>query len=161
LPEALLGFQTLAHRLETVAEDDGVLWVNDSISTTPESTLAALASFPGREIILIAGGQDRGQDYGELGRAVAASAVTLVGVPSTGARLVEAARSAGAPEARALAAPDLVAAVALARELAGAGAVVLLSPAAPSFDHYRDFEERGERFHSLARSTGTIGRLLG
>ncbi len=65
LPEALLGFQTLAHRLETAAEGDGVLWVNDSISTTPESTLAALASFPGREIVLIAGGQDRGQDYGE------------------------------------------------------------------------------------------------
>jgi UDP-N-acetylmuramoylalanine--D-glutamate ligase len=158
LPESLLGFQTLAHRLETVTEGDGVLWVNDSISTTPESTLAALMSFPGREIVLIAGGQDRGQDYGELGRAVAASAVTLIGVPSTGARLLEAARGAGAPEARALEASDLVEAVALARELAGGGAVVLLSPAAPSFDHYRDFEERGERFRLLARTGAMTGR---
>ena len=62
LPDSLAGFRPLAHRLETVAEHDGVLWVNDSISTTPESTMAALASFPGREVVLIAGGLDRGQD---------------------------------------------------------------------------------------------------
>ena len=67
LPDSLDGFQPLAHRLETVAERDGVLWVDDSISTTPESTLAALASFPGRELVLIGGGQDRGQDYAQLG----------------------------------------------------------------------------------------------
>ncbi len=164
LPASLRGFQTLAHRLETAAERDGVLWVNDSISTTPESTLAALASFPGREVVLIAGGQDRGQDYRELGRVVAASGVTLIGVPSTGARLLEAARGRGRRPARALEAPDLVEAVARARELVGAGTVVLLSPAAPSYDNYRDFEERGERFarshgrrHERARRAGSTG----
>ncbi len=67
----MAGFTALAHRLETVAERDGMLWVNDSISTTPESTLAALASFPDRQVVLIGGGQDRGQDYSELGRALA------------------------------------------------------------------------------------------
>jgi UDP-N-acetylmuramoyl-L-alanine---L-glutamate ligase len=151
LEHALRGFAPLAHRLETVLERDGVLWVDDSISTTPESALAALASFPARAIVLIGGGQDRGQDYGELARALAAVGATLIGVPSTGARLLAAARSAGLPEERALAASDLAQAVRLAHGLAGAGSVVLLSPAAPSYDHFRDFEERGERFRELTR----------
>ncbi len=88
LPESLHDFRGLAHRLETVAERDGVLWVNDSISTTPESTLAALASFPGREMVLIGGGQDRGQDYARLGRVLAEGSVSVIGVPSTGSRLI-------------------------------------------------------------------------
>ena len=57
------GFEGLAHRLQTVAESGGLTWVDDSISTTPESALAALASFPGRPLVLLGGGQDRGQDY--------------------------------------------------------------------------------------------------
>jgi UDP-N-acetylmuramoyl-L-alanine---L-glutamate ligase len=150
LRESLNGFEPLAHRLETVLERDGVLWVNDSISTTPESTLAALASFPGREIVLIGGGQDRGQDYARLGQVLAAEGRTVIGVPSTGGALIAAARDAGAPAARAIAVADMLAAVTLARAVARPGAVILLSPAAPSYDHYRDFEQRGERFGELA-----------
>lgn len=150
LPASLAGFQPLAHRLEPVAERDGVLWVNDSISTTPESTIAALASFPGRKIVLIAGGQDRDQDFTTLARALNDADVTLIAVPSTGPRLLIAARRAGLDEASSLPAEDLEAAVKLARGRAGAGAVVLLSPAAPSYDNFRDFEERGGRFRSLA-----------
>jgi UDP-N-acetylmuramoyl-L-alanine---L-glutamate ligase len=151
LPAALEGFQPLAHRLQTVAERDGVLWVDDSISTTPESTLAALASFPGCELILIGGGQDRGQDYACLGRVLAEQGTTVIGVPTTGTRLLAAARDAGASAGRALEAADMREAVALARDVASArpGAVVLLSPAAPSYDNYRDFEQRGERFREL------------
>lgn len=152
LPGALAGFQALPHRLQNVCERAGVLWVNDSISTTPESTLAALASFPDREIVLLGGGQDRGQDYAALAGALAARDAQLVGVPSTGPRLVAHAIAAGVPRERAREAPDMAAAVELAGALAPTGAVVLLSPAAPSYDRYRDFEERGERFSELARS---------
>jgi UDP-N-acetylmuramoylalanine--D-glutamate ligase len=152
LPGSLEGFQPLPHRLEQVAERGGVLWVNDSISTTPESALAALASFPGRDIILIAGGQDRGQDYTQLGRALAEADATVIGVPTTGPRLLVATRDAGAPDARVLDAHDLRAAVAAAADLACEGGVVLLSPAAPSYDSYRDFEERGERFRELVEA---------
>jgi UDP-N-acetylmuramoylalanine--D-glutamate ligase len=138
----------------------GLTWVDDSISTTPESALAALASYAGREVVLIAGGQDRGQDYAALARELARRGAALVGIPSTGARLVAQARAAGLPAARALEAADLADAVGLALSLAGAAtgaregaaAVVLLSPAAPSYDHFRDFEERGERFAELARA---------
>jgi UDP-N-acetylmuramoyl-L-alanine---L-glutamate ligase len=152
LPASLGGFQPLSHRLEVVAERGGVLWVNDSISTTPESTLAALASFPEREIVLIGGGQDRGQDYTQLGRALADAGTTVVGVPTTGTRLLAAVRDAGAPNARTIDALDIQAAVAVAGELAREGGVVLLSPAAPSYDSYRNFEERGERFRELVEA---------
>jgi UDP-N-acetylmuramoylalanine--D-glutamate ligase len=156
LNEALADFRALAHRLETVAEYGGITWVNDSISTTPESTLAALASFPGRELVLIAGGQDRGQDYGELGEMLAALGATVIGLPSTGPRLLEAARAAGVAPERSLRAEDLAGAVELARSRSGD--VVLLSPAAPSYDHYRDFEQRGERFRELvALATDLMG----
>jgi UDP-N-acetylmuramoylalanine--D-glutamate ligase len=150
LPAALTGFEALPHRLQDVAERDGVLWVDDSISTTPESAIAALASFPGRSLVLLAGGQDRGQDHAELARAIADRGAAVVGMPSTGPRLIAEALRAGVAPQRALAAADLADAVSIGRGLAGPGSVVLLSPAAPSFDRFRNFEERGERFAELA-----------
>ena len=151
LAAAVARFHGLPHRLQTVAELDGLTWVDDSISTAPESALAALASFPGRPLVLLGGGQDRGQDYAALGREVARREALLIGMPSTGPRLLEAALAAGLPASGALAAGDLAEAVELARRKAPAGAVVLLSPAAPSYDRFRDFEQRGERFAALAR----------
>ncbi len=127
---------------------DGVVWVDDSISTTPESAIAALRSFPGRPLVLIAGGQDRGQEYEGLAREVAQSGGALVTVPTTGPRIAAAARQAGVQTV--VECEDLEAAVAAARQAVAAGGVVLLSPAAPSFDHFRDFEQRGERFAALA-----------
>jgi UDP-N-acetylmuramoyl-L-alanine---L-glutamate ligase len=149
LPEALRGFRGLPHRLEVVSEQDGIVWVDDSISTTPESAIAALESFPDREIVLIGGGQDRGQDYAELARVLTARNAIVIGLPSTGARLVETARAAGIPPERAFEAGDLPAAVAHAQALSTAGSAVLLSPAAPSYDTYRNFEERGDHFRTL------------
>jgi UDP-N-acetylmuramoyl-L-alanine---L-glutamate ligase len=149
---ALADFAGLPHRLQEIADLDGVTWVDDSISTTPESALAALASYPDRDVILIGGGQDRGQDYSELARALGERKATVIGIPTTGARLIEAARAAGVPPERALDAADLHAAVELARERAGEGAVVLLSPAAPSYDHFENFEARGEWFQGLVRT---------
>jgi UDP-N-acetylmuramoylalanine--D-glutamate ligase len=154
LPDSLRGFESLPHRLQVIADRDGVLWVDDSISTTPESTLAALASFPGRDVVLIAGGQDRGQDYAELGRVLVDAGATVIGVPSTGPRLLAVARGAGLPSKRAVDAADMAAAIAAARRLARPGAVVLLSPAAPSYDSYRNFEERGTVFRDIVERGG-------
>ena len=151
LPGALADFAALPHRLEVLAEHDGVTWVDDSISTTPESTLAALASFPDRALVLIGGGQDRGQDYAALARALAARGAAVIGVPTTGGRLVAAARTAGVPAERAVEASGMAEAVARARALAPRSGVVLLSPAAPSYDTYRNFEERGDHFRALAQ----------
>jgi UDP-N-acetylmuramoylalanine--D-glutamate ligase len=141
----------LPHRLETVALEEGVAWVNDSISTTPESALAALASYPEHRVILIAGGHDREQDYTALGLELARRGSVVLGLPVTGERLVAAARAAGAACAERTA--DLPAAVAEARRRARPGDVVLLSPAAPSFGAYADFEQRGAHFRALVRDT--------
>ena len=148
LPAALEGIGPLPHRLEVVADSDGVVWVDDSISTTPESTLAALQSFSDRTIVLIGGGQDRAQDYARLGRELAVRDAAVIGLPTTGARLVSAARSAGVPSDRALEVSDMRAAVALARTIVGPGAAVLLSPAAPSYNTYVNFEHRGADFRA-------------
>ncbi|HSZ70645.1 MAG TPA: UDP-N-acetylmuramoyl-L-alanine--D-glutamate ligase [Solirubrobacteraceae bacterium] len=149
LPDALRSFHALPHRLEPLGEHDGIQWVDDSISTTPESTLAALESFPQQRVVLLGGGHDRSQDYTRLGAALAAREAAVVGLPPTGARLVAAARRAGIPAPRAVQAADMADAVELARELACPGATVLLSPAAPSYGSYRNFEERGEHFRRL------------
>ena len=155
LPESLLGVRPLPHRLETVHRRDGVEWVDDSISTTPESSLAALAAFDDRPVVLIAGGLDRGQDYGELARVATAREVALVTLPDTGASLAAEALRAGLAPARIVQAADLAEAVSAARRLAGPTSVVLLSPAAPSYNSYRNFEERGEHFAALAAATST------
>ncbi len=158
LPASLRDFKALPHRLQPILERDGLTWVDDSISTTPESSVAALASFASSDVVLIAGGQDRGQDYAQLVSALLASGAAVIGVPSTGARLIEAALAAGVPAERARQAGDLDTALELASELASAPGVVLLSPAAPSYDHYRNFEERGERFRELVLRRGSAER---
>jgi UDP-N-acetylmuramoylalanine--D-glutamate ligase len=153
LPEAVDGIAALPHRLQTVHADGGVEWVDDSISTTPESTIAALDAYPERPIVLIAGGLDRGQDYTALGAIAARRDVTILALPVTGARLAAAARAAGA--ARVTEVRDMAAAVAAARQAVVPGAVVLLSPAAPSYNSYRNFEERGDHFAALAAGAPT------
>jgi len=150
LPDALAGVVPLPHRLQTVFDRDGVEWIDDSISTTPESCIAAIAAFPDRPVVLIAGGTDRDQDYAELGRAAAERHVTLVVLPVTGSRLAGAARDAGLGEDQIITADAMEDAVEAARRRATPGAVVLLSPAAPSYNSYRNFEERGDHFAGLA-----------
>lgn len=152
LPAALAGFASLPHRLQPCGEHGGVLWVDDSISTTPESTLAALEAFADRDVVLLGGGQDRGQDYAELGAELARRDAAIVGMPTTGERAVLSARAAGVPTDRAVIVESLSDAVATARALAHSGTVILLSPAAPSYDHFRNFEERGDQFRALAAS---------
>jgi UDP-N-acetylmuramoylalanine--D-glutamate ligase len=153
LPESLAGIKPLAHRLQTVHTDArGVEWVNDSISTTPASTLAALEAFAGRPLVLLAGGSDRSQDYGELGAVLAARGefTRLILLPDTGPRIGAAAASRGFAAARMSTAGDMREATRLAATLVEPGGVVLLSPAAPSFSQYANFEERGDDFATLA-----------
>jgi UDP-N-acetylmuramoylalanine--D-glutamate ligase len=148
--EATGDFRALPHRQQEIGEVDGVLWVDDSISTAPESTLAALEVYAGRDITLIVGGYDRGVDYSTLVARLAdgaARAVLCLGV--SGERIGEALR-AGASQLETLVVGSMAAAVARARELTSPGGVVLLSPAAPSYGAYRDFAERGRDFATRA-----------
>lgn len=145
---ALADFVGLDHRLQIIHEADGVTWVDDSISTEPEAAKFAIESFPDASIVLIGGGFEREQDYTALGAALAERGAHVIGLPDTGTRLVEAVLAAGG-DARMVA--DLPAAVAAARVAARPGSVVLLSPAAPSFNTHENFGARGDHFRDLAR----------
>ncbi|MDP8925160.1 MAG: UDP-N-acetylmuramoyl-L-alanine--D-glutamate ligase, partial [Chloroflexota bacterium] len=137
---AIEGFTGVAHRLELVAEVDGVRYVNDSIATAPERSLAALAAFAGQPLLLLAGGRDKHLPMEEWGRQIARGVRELI-LFGEAAPLVERAALAGgmAPE-RIHHAGTVRRAVELARGLARAGDVVLLSPGGTSYDQYRDFE---------------------
>jgi UDP-N-acetylmuramoylalanine-D-glutamate ligase len=153
LPQALEGLSALPHRLQTVHTDaSGTEWIDDSISTTPESTIAALEAFAGRPLVLIAGGSDRDQDYTRLATELSSrgAPTTLVLLPDTGPAIAAAAASRGFAEDRMSTAGDMREATQLARRLGVDGGIVLLSPAAPSFSQYANFEERGDDFATLA-----------
>lgn len=160
-PEAvragLQSFAGVAHRLEEVAELDGVLYVNDSKATNVASTLVALDAFAGRPVHAILGGQGKGQSFAALREAVqrACAAVYLIGedAPAIAAALQNIGPAVCECEdlERALAtAADAVAADPGALDATGrSGPVVLLSPACASFDQFADFEARGVRFREL------------
>lgn len=148
--DAVREFRALPHRQQELGEIAGVLYVDDSISTAPESTLAALEVYAGRDITLIAGGYDRGIDYGKLiaklaGRA--ARAVVCLGI--SGERVYATLRAAPDPPETTLV-HSMEAAIAWARQKTPKGGVVLLSPAAPSYGDYHDFAERGRDFAAKA-----------
>lgn len=149
-------FEPLPHRLEEHAVGDLTL-VNDSISTTPEATKAALAAYPGKRIALIAGGHERQQDYTELASLLASRGVTvLVTLPVTGDRLATATYAA-APEIEVVEAATLEAGIRALASRRDRFDTVILSPGAPSYGQlerpgvaFKSFEERGRAFVRLA-----------
>ena len=147
---ALREFQGLPHRLELVAEKDGVRFYNDSIATTPEAAVAALNSFD-CPVALIAGGSDKGVSYAEFGKAAARKAAVIALTGPTAPKIRAAVEAAGGP-ARLIDAGSFDAAFQAAAREARPGWVVLLSPASASFDEFPNFERRGERFRELARA---------
>lgn len=145
-------FQPLPHRLQTLGTRDGLTWVNDSISTTPHASLAALDCFRSRRVALLAGGHDRGIDWSAFAEAMRTQApVAIVTLGQNGPKIHDLlAPVAGEAGFALVAAVDLADAVAKARTALGGEGVVLLSPGAPSFGSYRDYTERGRHFAALA-----------
>jgi UDP-N-acetylmuramoylalanine--D-glutamate ligase len=159
---SLRSFRPLPHRLTRLGTREGVEWIDDSISTTPDAALAALESVRGRDVVLVLGGFDRGLEWGACACELAARpphAVVVQG--AAGPRILDALR--GARVGCAIeGTPDLGSAVARARALAPAGGVVLLSPGAPSFDQFKDYAERGRTFARLAGfDEAAIGTIEG
>jgi UDP-N-acetylmuramoylalanine--D-glutamate ligase len=158
LTRAAEGFTPLSSRLTTVGTVDGVAFIDDSLSTNVLPTLAALDAFPGRRIALIVGGQDRGIDYAPLAAGVCGRAepTLVLTLPDSGKR-ISAAISAAAAScpggfSAAVDCPDLDAAVAAGFAWARPDGIVLLSPAAPSFGHFRDYRDRGDQFAAAMRT---------
>jgi len=145
---AVRSFRGVAHRLELVAEIDGVTYINDSIATAPERALAGMAAFD-EPLVLLAGGRDKMMDWTGWTKEVCRRVkhVVLFGqlAPQLQALLQE---HGNVPMTRV---QSLSEAVGRAAGLATRGDVVLLSPGGTSYDAYNDFEERGNEFRSLVR----------
>ncbi len=166
LPE----FKPLPHRLELVAEINGVCWYNDSKATTPQSAIASLEAFE-QPTIIIAGGYDKNLPFDELGQKIAQSAKAAILLGQTAQKIADAIHNAkmslrGAKRRSNLNQPDmgcqirdtqieivgsLAEAVQLANRLAETGDVVLLSPACASYDMFDNFQHRGKVFAELVR----------
>jgi UDP-N-acetylmuramoylalanine--D-glutamate ligase len=150
---ALASFRALPHRSEWVAERAGVRFVNDSKATNPGAAVAALA-LETSPVVWIAGGKDKGLDFAELAEARLRGVRVALLIGAAAPRIALALAGKVALES----VGTLEAAVVRAAELAKPGDVVLLSPACASFDQFRSFEHRGERFRELVRALGTEGR---
>lgn len=154
LAPAVQDFRPLPNRLQVLGTRDGLTFVNDSISTTPHASLAALECFAGQRIALLVGGHDRGLDWHDFVAHMAhdAAPVEIVTMGANGPRIHALLQPlAGQGRFGLHAAADLAEAVQLACAALGArGGVVLLSPGAPSYGVYRDYVARGRHFAELA-----------
>jgi len=171
LPE----FKPLPHRLELVAEINGVRWYNDSKATTPQSAIASLEAFE-QPVIIIAGGYDKGLAFDELGEKIAQKAKAAILIGQTAKKIAGAIAKKLAKEdtesidscfrrndntkrntqytirnTQIKFADSLAKAVDLAGQLAVSGDVVLLSPACASYDMFDNFEHRGREFIRFVR----------
>lgn len=145
-------FQPLPNRLQPLGERDGFLYVNDSISTTPHATLAALALYRERPVAVLVGGHDRGLPWDAFADAMRTQAPrAIVTMGQNGPRIHALLESVAAAGGFVLAAAsDLADAMGKARAALPEGGVILLSPGAPSFGAYKDYVARGRHFAELA-----------
>ncbi|MBI3576966.1 UDP-N-acetylmuramoyl-L-alanine--D-glutamate ligase [Candidatus Gottesmanbacteria bacterium] len=149
LRQALCSFKSLPHRLEFVGEFRGISFYNDSLATIPEATIHALTALGDDVATLIAGGFDRGLDYTALGEFLAKrkSLQTLILFPDTGEKIWTAILHIDpAPTIQKFDIASMEEAVGLAYQHTPAGKICLLSPAAASFNLFRDYAHRGEEF---------------
>jgi len=137
---AIAGFAPMRHRLETIAEIDGVRYVDDSKSTTPAAVVAALRTYD-TPIVLIAGGRAKGAEFDAMGAEIEKHAKALVAIGEAAPEICAAAQGVAAARAT-----SIEEAVRRAREFAAPGDIILLSPGCASFDMFASAEDRGERF---------------
>jgi UDP-N-acetylmuramoylalanine--D-glutamate ligase len=154
IADELRTFEGVPHRQEAVAESDGVLYVNNSQGTTPDSTITAIETYE-RPVVVILGGVAKGASFTRLAEIVQrrARGAVLIGqaAPDIAAALADAAHLRDGTPLPTARAASLREAVERARGLARTGDVVLLSPACASFDMFKDMADRGDQFRALVR----------
>ncbi|GAA2668942.1 UDP-N-acetylmuramoyl-L-alanine--D-glutamate ligase [Actinoplanes palleronii] len=151
LAAAVRSFEGLPHRLTEIEDPSGLTFVDDTLSTSPYATMHAVEAYENRALTVLVGGTDRGLDYAPLREFLASRELTVIGMPDSGPRIL--AELAGLPKVTTITSEDLADAVRLAREVTPAGGVVLLSPAAPSYGRFRNFEHRSEAFIEAIHAT--------
>jgi UDP-N-acetylmuramoylalanine--D-glutamate ligase len=143
---AIRSFAGVEHRLEFVAEHQGVRYYNDSKATNVDATIKALEAFPGR-ILVILGGKDKGSDYTALQRPLRDRAILALLIGATAEKIENQIAGSVAIER----AGTLDRALEIASHAAQPGDVVLLAPACASFDQFQNYEHRGRVFKELVK----------
>ena len=149
--EAIKTFTGVEHRLELIREIDGVKWYNDSVSSSPTRTIAGLNSY-NEEIVLIAGGYDKNLDYTPIAKPIVEKVKTLILLGQTSGKIYEAVKAELEKQNKTLniyMCDSLQETVNKAQKYAKPGQVVLFSPASASFDMFKNFADRGEKFKNL------------
>ena len=153
--KAIKEFNGVEHRLEFVRELNGVKYYNDSIGTSPASTIAGLNAFD-ENIILLAGGSDKGLDYTEIGETIAKKVRVLLLTGPTAEKIESATKSAMSKAEKEtveiIHCKNLQEAVSVANRKAKPGEIVLMSPASASFDAFKNFIERGIKFKEFVNN---------
>ncbi len=154
LVNTIKNFGGVEHRLEFIRELHGVKWYNDSIGTSPTRTIAGLNSFD-EKIVLIAGGYDKHLDYSPIGKPIVDNVSKLILMGATADKIYNAVNEELQKENKTMPiykCASLPEVINKAREVATSGEIVLFSPASASFDLFKNFEERGNRFKELVNS---------
>lgn len=152
IAEAIKTFQGLPLRLQAIKTVNDVLYVNDSIGTTPESTIAAVQAFTEPKVLIL-GGSDKGASFTDMAQVITDSNVPgVVIMGQTGDQIEGELKLAGYPDNQIQRAGSMEEAVAKTAEIAEAGSVVLLSPACASFDMFESYKQRGEMFNAAVQS---------
>ena len=150
--QAISEFKGVEHRLEFVREVDGVKWYNDSVSSSPTRTIAGLNSYNER-IVLIAGGYDKNLDYTPLARPILDKVSKLILFGATKNKIYDAViKEKSSEDIEIYVENSLDDVVNRAKEVAVPGEVVLFSPASASFDLFKNFADRGDKFKEKVRS---------
>ncbi len=153
IAHGLSTFKSLPHRLELITEIDGVTYYNDSLSTTPVATIAAIESFKNNPIILIAGGFDRGLDYSNLAQIIVDHQIKhLILLPDTGEIILDEVKQRlhnNMGELTYTFVSSMQQAVRIAKEAAQSSDIVLMSPASASFNLFENYQDRGDQFRKF------------
>ena len=151
LLHAISQFQGVPHRLEQVAVQNGVRYINDSIATAPERALAGIDALAGESIILLAGGKDKNMVWEPWATAVSQKAKRIILFGALADLLAEKLAAVGlsTQSDRVIQTKSMADAVDCARQTAQPGDIVLLSPGGTSYDAFKDFEERGKTFREI------------
>ena len=149
--EAVKDFRPVEHRLEFVREINNVKWYNDSVSSSPTRAIAGLNAFD-EEIVLIAGGYDKNLDYTPIAKPIVANVTNLILLGQTSGKIFEAVKQELEKQNKELniyMCNTLKETVELANKIVKPKQIVLFSPASASFDMFKDFADRGEKFKKL------------
>lgn len=152
--QAIKEFKPVEHRIEFIREINGVKWYNDSASSSPTRTLSGINAFK-ENIVLIAGGYDKNLDYEPLAKPVVDKVSTLILIGQTAEKIFDAVKNEADKQNKKIdiyMCDSLEQTIDIAKKTSKKGDVVLFSPASASFDMFKNFADRGEKFKNLVNN---------